>query len=62
MGLNFATPIFDGANWDDVEEWLEKAGLEKSGKTDLYDGMTGERFDQQVHGWHHLHAEAFSPC
>ncbi|MCE2502656.1 MAG: DNA-directed RNA polymerase subunit beta [Chlorobi bacterium] len=48
LGLNFATPIFDGARWEDVEEWLEKAGLDPSGKTDLYDGRTGEKFDQQV--------------
>ena len=48
LGVNFATPIFDGARWDDVEEWLQKAGLEPSGKTDLYDGRTGEKFDQQV--------------
>lgn len=48
LGVNFATPIFDGAHWDDVESWLEKAKLEPSGKTDLYDGRTGERFDHQV--------------
>jgi DNA-directed RNA polymerase subunit beta len=48
LGLHFATPIFDGARWADVQEWLGKAGLDRSGKTDLYDGKTGEKFDQRV--------------
>lgn len=48
LGMHFATPIFDGAVWDDVQDWLEKAGLNRSGKTDLYDGRTGDKFDQQV--------------
>ena len=48
LGMHFSTPIFDGAHWNDVQDYLEKAGLERSAKTDLYDGRTGERFDQQV--------------
>ncbi|KXK57784.1 MAG: DNA-directed RNA polymerase subunit beta [Chlorobi bacterium OLB7] len=48
LGVRFATPIFDGARWGDVMDWLEKAGLDRSAKTDLYDGRSGERFDQQV--------------
>jgi len=48
LGVRFATPIFDGARWEDVMDWLEKAGLDRSAKTDLYDGRSGERFDQQV--------------
>ncbi len=48
LGLRFSTPIFDGARWDDVAEWLRKAELNDSGKTDLHDGKSGERFDQQV--------------
>lgn len=48
LGVRFATPIFDGARWEDVMDWLEKAGIERSAKTDLYDGRSGERFDQQV--------------
>jgi DNA-directed RNA polymerase subunit beta len=44
--VKFATPIFDGAEMDQVEEWVEKAGLPKSGRTYLYNGLTGERFDQ----------------
>jgi DNA-directed RNA polymerase subunit beta len=46
LGTKFATPIFDGAEMDQVEEWVEKAGLPKSGRTYLYNGLTGERFDQ----------------
>ena len=42
----FATPIFDGASMDDLNEWTDKAGLPRYGKTYLYDGGTGERFDQ----------------
>jgi len=48
LGVKFATPIFDGANVDDVDEWLEKAGLESGSKTELYDGRTGEKFHQKV--------------
>ena len=46
LGLKFATPIFDGASLDDLSEWTDKAGLPRYGKTYLYDGGTGERFDQ----------------
>ncbi len=42
----FATPIFDGASLDDLNEWTDKAGLPRYGKTYLYDGGTGERFAQ----------------
>jgi DNA-directed RNA polymerase subunit beta len=48
LGVKFATPIFDGAKVEIVDEWLEKAGLEKGSKTDLYDGRTGKKFDQKV--------------
>jgi DNA-directed RNA polymerase subunit beta len=48
LGLKFATPIFDGAKIEDVDEWLVKAGLEKGSKTDLYDGRSGEIFHQKV--------------
>ncbi len=44
----YATPVFDGATYDEVLEELEKAGLPKSGKTTLYDGHTGEAFQQEV--------------
>ena len=46
LGVKFATPIFDGATLEDISEWTDKAGLPRYGKTYLYDGGTGERFDQ----------------
>jgi DNA-directed RNA polymerase subunit beta len=46
LGEKFATPIFDGASLDDLNAWTDKAGLPRYGKTYLYDGGTGERFDQ----------------
>ncbi len=46
LGEKFATPIFDGASLDDLNEWTDKAGLPRYGKCYLYDGGTGERFDQ----------------
>ena len=46
LGLRFATPIFDGASLDDLNAWTDKAGVPNYGKTYLYDGGTGERFDQ----------------
>jgi DNA-directed RNA polymerase subunit beta len=46
LGVKFATPIFDGASHDEVEEWVSKANVPTSGRTYLYDGGTGDRFDQ----------------
>ena len=46
LGVKFATPIFDGASIDDMNEWTAKAGVPMYGKTYLYDGGSGERFDQ----------------
>ena len=46
LGLKFATPIFDGAKIDEINKYTDEAGLPRSGKTYLYDGGTGERFDQ----------------
>jgi len=46
LGVKFATPIFDGASLDDLSVWTDKAGLPRYGKTYLYDGGTGVRFDQ----------------
>ena len=48
LGMKFATPIFDGASHDEVEEWVSKAGIPASGRTYLYNGLTGDRFDQQT--------------
>jgi DNA-directed RNA polymerase subunit beta len=47
-GIPFATPVFDGATERQIKEYLDKAGLPPSGKVTLYDGMTGEKFDQPV--------------
>ena len=46
LGVKFATPIFDGASLDDLCEWTDKAGLPRYCSTQLYDGATGEKFDQ----------------
>ena len=46
LGEKFSTPIFDGATLDDLNNWTDKAGVPRYGKTYLYDGGTGERFDQ----------------
>jgi DNA-directed RNA polymerase subunit beta len=46
LGVKFATPIFDGAKVEDINEWTDKAGIPRYGRTYLYDGGTGERFDQ----------------
>jgi DNA-directed RNA polymerase subunit beta len=48
LGINIATPIFDGANEEDIFEKLREAGLPESGKTTLYDGRTGEPFEHEV--------------
>ena len=48
LGIKVATPIFDGATDKDIYEMLDKAGLDPEGKSWLYDGRTGERFDNKV--------------
>ncbi len=48
LGIHIATPVFDGATEIEVADYLEKAGLPRSGKTVLYDGRTGEPFDRPV--------------
>ena len=48
LGWKASTPVFDGATEEEIEELLEKAGLDKSGKTVLYDGRTGEPFDKPI--------------
>jgi len=48
LGIPFATPVFDGAREGDVSTMLERAGLDRSGQVDLYDGRTGDRFDRKV--------------
>ena len=46
LGLKFSTPIFDGASLDDIDTYSDEAGIPRNGKTYLYDGGTGEKFDQ----------------
>ncbi len=48
LGVHFSTPIFDGASWDEVGDYLEKAGLPRTGKTVLFDGRSGEAFEHEV--------------
>jgi DNA-directed RNA polymerase subunit beta len=48
LGLNFATPIFDGASHDKINAYMTEAGLPENGRVFLYDGGTGERFDQSA--------------
>ncbi len=48
LGVRFATPIFDGCTLDSLNDWTDKAGLPRAGKTQLYDGGTGEAFDQMA--------------
>jgi DNA-directed RNA polymerase subunit beta len=48
LGLKFATPVFDGARETDIKDLLKEAGLPDSGKTPLFDGMSGEAFEQKV--------------
>ena len=48
LGVKFATPIFDGCSLEALDEWTDKAGLPRAGKTQLYDGGTGEPFDQMA--------------
>ncbi len=47
LGLYFATPVFDGATELEIKNWLDRAGLPKGGKTKLFDGMTGDTFEQE---------------
>ena len=46
LGLKFSTPIFDGASLSDIDYYSDEAGIPRNGKPSLYDGGTGERFDQ----------------
>jgi DNA-directed RNA polymerase subunit beta len=47
-GVFFASPVFDGSRETEIKSMLREAGLPESGKTDLYDGMTGDKFEQPV--------------
>ena len=48
LGVHVATPVFDGAQISDIEEMMEEAGMDSDGKTILYDGRTGEPFDNRI--------------
>jgi DNA-directed RNA polymerase subunit beta len=48
LGRKYATPIFDGASMEDIEKELDNAGLPNWGKAELYDGLTGDKFDQKI--------------
>ena len=48
LGIHAATPVFDGISEDRIHDMLEDAGLPRSGKTELYDGRSGDAFDQEV--------------
>jgi len=48
LGLSFASPVFDGATEPEIKKMLRQAGLPLSGKTELYDGMSGDKFEQPV--------------
>jgi len=48
LGLHIASPVFDGAREEDIKQLLDEAGLPRTGNTILYDGKTGEPFDQKV--------------
>jgi len=48
LGVKFETPIFDGAHWDDVHAYLTEAGLDPEARSLLFDGRTGDKFDQKV--------------
>ena len=48
LGVHYATPVLDGAEWDDVVEAMREAGMDEDGKTVLYDGRTGDPFDSRI--------------
>ena len=48
LGVHVATPVFDGAHTSDIQEMMEEAGMDPDGKTVLYDGRTGEPFDNRI--------------
>ncbi len=57
MVFHFASPVFDGANDDDVWSTIEEAGMARDGKSVLYDGRTGEPFDNRILSRCNVHVE-----
>src|SRR5207245_5912480 len=48
LGVRFSSPVFDGATEEEIKELLKKSALPTNGKTPLYDGISGEPFEQQI--------------
>ena len=48
LGVHFATPVFDGCETEELMQMMDRAGMDADGKTTLYDGRTGEKFDNRV--------------
>ena len=48
LGVHYATPVFDSATWEDIKEEMKEAGMDEDGKTILYNGRTGEPFDNKI--------------
>jgi DNA-directed RNA polymerase subunit beta len=48
LGLKVSTPVFDGASSDEIAQFMKAAGIDSDGKTILYDGQTGEKFDSRI--------------
>ena len=48
LGVKYASPVFDSATWEDIKEEMREAGIDEDGKTIVYDGRTGEAFDNRI--------------
>ena len=48
LGIKYASPVFDSATWEDIKEEMKDAGIDEDGKTTVYDGRTGEAFDNRI--------------
>ena len=48
LGVKYASPVFDSATWEDIKEEMAEAGIAEDGKTTVYDGRTGEAFDNRI--------------
>ena len=48
LGVHYATPVFDSASWEEIQEQMKEAKMSEDGKTILYNGRTGEPFDQRI--------------
>ena len=48
LGVHFATPVFDSASWEEIQEQMKEAGMSEDGKTTVYNGRTGEPFDHKI--------------